>query len=66
MYQADFNKVFGNIGNGKKVVGYTDATKKHTCEMRVGKTARDKANGHVAYQKNRRVWDNVAHKWVKL
>ncbi len=32
---------------------------------RAGKTAKDKANGHVPYTKNRRVWDDKAHSWVK-
>lgn len=65
MYQAQFDQVFGNAGNNGKVIGYTDATRKHKREMRVGKTARDKANGHVAYQKNRRVWDDKLCKFVK-
>ena len=33
--------------------------------IRTGKTAKDKANGHIAYKKNRRVWDNVDRVWVK-
>lgn len=33
--------------------------------IRMGKTARDRANGHVAYQKNRRLWDRDGHVWYK-
>lgn len=33
--------------------------------VRTGKTAKDKANGHVAYKKNRRVWDDKDRKWFK-
>ena len=65
MYQTEFNRVFGARGNSNKTVGYTDATRKHARDMRIGKTARDKANGHVAYQKNRRVWDEELRKFVK-
>jgi hypothetical protein len=32
---------------------------------RPGKTARDKANGHVPYKKNRRIWDSNDRLWVK-
>lgn len=40
--------------------------------MRVGKTARDKAKGHIAGKKNRRVWDedkgskSSGGRWVKV
>lgn len=33
--------------------------------IREGKTARDKARGHVPYTKNRRIWDSSDKKWVK-
>lgn len=33
--------------------------------VRKGKTSKDKANGHVAYKKNRRVWDRLDGVWVK-
>lgn len=59
---AAFEKVFGGVNgaasirDGKKV-------------MRVGKTARDKANGHVAGRKNIREWVEAGRKgegqWVK-
>lgn len=32
---------------------------------RPGKTARDKANGHIPYKKNRRIWDRADKVWVK-
>lgn len=32
---------------------------------RPGKTARDKANGHIPYKTNRRIWDDRAKAWVK-
>ena len=57
-----YEQVFGGVNNsfirdGKK-------------EMRVGKTSRDKAKGHVAGQKNRRVWDDGGKagsgKWIKV
>ena len=65
MYQTEFNQVFGARGNSNKTVGYTDATRKQARRMRIGKTFRDKVNGHVAYQKNRRVWDDELRKFVK-
>lgn len=38
-------------------------------KVRAGKTARDKANGHIAYKKNRRVWSDgskgTVGQWVK-
>ena len=37
---------------------------------REGKTAKDKARGHVAYKKNRRIWDSDSRggngKWIKV
>ena len=33
---------------------------------RPGKTACDKANGHIPYQKNRRMWDDKEKAWVKV
>lgn len=37
---------------------------------REGKTAKDKARGHVPYKKNRRVWDDGGRtgggKWIKV
>lgn len=39
-------------------------------KVRAGKTARDRANGHVAYKKNRRIWDDGGRagngKWIKV
>ncbi|MCS5737032.1 hypothetical protein [Herbiconiux daphne] len=39
-------------------------------KVRDGKTARDKANGHIAYKKNRRIWSdsgkNTVGQWVKV
>lgn len=32
---------------------------------RPGKTAKDKANGHIPYVKNRRMWDSKERKWYK-
>lgn len=34
---------------------------------RFGKTAKDKARGHIPYRKNRRVWNGNARdgKWIK-
>ena len=36
--------------------------------VRNGKTAKDKANGHIAYRKNRRVWqgNQQTGQWVKV
>ena len=34
--------------------------------MRIGKTKRDKDKGHIAGKKNRRVWDDKSHIWVKV
>lgn len=37
--------------------------------VRTGKTARDKAAGHVAYKKNRRIWSESkgsSGQWVKV
>lgn len=65
--QAAYDHVFGNVN--------VSATRRDgSQEMREGKTARDKANGHVPYRKNRRVWDasgsskgkgGVGGAWVK-
>lgn len=33
---------------------------------RPGKTAADKANGHIPHRKNRRVWDDDLRLWVKV
>lgn len=44
-------------------VGGTTLSVSH--RIRTGKTAKDKANGHIAYKKNRRVWDDEDHKWYK-
>ncbi|QEG09125.1 hypothetical protein HWC29_gp061 [Aeromonas phage 4_4572] len=51
-----FEQVFGQVGNGSKIIGKDEHGKPR--EMRVGKTERDKANGHVPYRKNRRIWDS--------
>lgn len=64
-----FEQVFGNVGNGSKVVGWTDANKDTPFEMRKGKTSRDKANGHIAGKKNRRMFveeRGKAGEWVKV
>lgn len=38
--------------------------------VRHGKTSRDKAKGHVAYKKNRRIWDDGGKgsggQWIKV
>lgn len=37
--------------------------------VRAGKTARDKANGHTPYKKNRRIWSDSktsSGQWVKV
>lgn len=63
-----FEQVFGNVGNGSKTVGKDEHGKPR--EMRIGKTAKDKSKGHVAGQKNRRVWDDGGRagsgKWIKV
>lgn len=63
-----FEQVFGNVGNGSKVIGKDEHGKPR--EMRIGKTAKDKAKGHIAYKKNRRVWSDgskgTAGQWVKV
>lgn len=60
-----FDKVFGGVN-----VSFSRNTEimreQGRTEIRLGKTARDKANGHVAYQKNRRVWDQKDHAWAKV
>lgn len=61
-----FEQVFGQVGNGSKVVGFTGPDRKIEVTMREGKTARDKAKGHIAGKKNRRVWDDKGCKWVKV
>ena len=64
----EFEQVFGKVGNGSKTIGKDEFGKPR--EMRVGKTAKDKANGHVAYKKNRRVWSDGSKgtpgQWVKV
>ncbi|WFZ78543.1 hypothetical protein MQM1_061 [Aeromonas phage vB_AsaP_MQM1] len=59
-----YEQVFGAVGIGLKTVG-KDADGKPVV-MRVGKTARDKAKGHVAGKKNRRMFDDKAHAFVKV
>lgn len=56
-YPNEFEQVFGQVGSSAKTVGYLDADRKKPVEMRVGKTARDKAKGHVPYRKNIRIFD---------
>lgn len=58
MTSKAYTKVFGNVN--------TTATKRDSRVMRVGKTARDKAKGHVPYVKNRRIWDKQDRMWVKV
>ncbi len=57
-YPNEFEQVFGQVGNSSKTVGYLDADRKKPVEMRVGKTSRDKAKGHIPYRKNIRIWDD--------
>lgn len=56
---AAYAKVFGGVNTAAtKRVSADNAGKGESAqEMRKGKTARDKANGHRAYVKNVRVWD---------
>jgi hypothetical protein len=39
-------------------------------KVRAGKTARDKANGHIPYKKNRRIWSDGSKgsegTWIKV
>ena len=53
-----YEKVFGNV-NAKATKRCNVGEKGHVT-MRVGKTARDKANGHVPYVRNRRIADPSA------
>lgn len=54
-----YEQVFGNANlNAPKKDGKVP--------MRLGKTKRDKANGVIAGKKNRRIFDDKAHKWVKV
>lgn len=63
MYAKAFEQVFGKVNTGA-------TTRDGKTEMRKGKTARDKANGHQAGVKNRRIWDDGGRagsgKWVKV
>lgn len=56
-------KVFGGVN------GNTFNRSESKQEMRIGKTARAKAKGHIPYQKNRRVWEDGGRKgegrWIK-
>jgi len=56
---AAFEKVFGGVnGSATKRVSSENAGRNEKGqEMRVGKTKRDKANGHQPYKKNVRIWD---------
>lgn len=60
-----YEQVFGQANLSAPV---KDGTK----VMRVGKTARDKAKGHIAGKKNRRIWDDgkgskgSGGQWVKV
>lgn len=64
-----FEQVFGgvNVSASSRSAVHNGGTHK---EMRVGKTAKDKANGHIAGKKNRRVWDDggwrFAGQWKKV
>ncbi|MGL5324015.1 MAG: hypothetical protein ACRC91_04730 [Aeromonas sp.] len=53
-----FEKVFGGVN-----VSFLRSSTERP--IRQGKTARDKAKGHIPYTKNRRIWDNSDKKWVK-
>ncbi len=57
--QQAFEKVFGNVNVGAtKRVSLENAKRGEMYqEMRTGKTARDKAKGHMPYRKNIRVWE---------
>lgn len=59
-----YEQVFGGVRGGHKTVGVDDQG--NPVVMRVGKTARDKANGHVPGKKNRRNFDDKARVWVKV
>ena len=67
MYAKAYEQVFGKVNTGATSRTATQGEHK---VMRVGKTAKDKANGHIAYKKNRRVWDSGSKvsegKWVKV
>lgn len=55
---AAFEKVFGmvNVSATKRVSAENLKHGETYREMRVGKTARDKARGHQPYRKNVRIW----------
>lgn len=54
-----YAKVFGgvNLSFSRSESAMREAGR---TEIRVGKTARDKANGHIPYKKNRRILDASA------
>lgn len=66
MYEAAYNQVFGQAN-------LSAPTKDGKQPSRPGKTARDKANGHQPYKKNRRIFEaggsgrnSTPGKWVKI
>ena len=67
MYAKAYEQVFGKVNTGA-----TSRTAEHGEHrvMRVGKTAKDKASGHVPYKKNRRVFEGGSKgsegKWTKV
>lgn len=50
-----YEKIFGDV-NTTATKRCREGEKGHV-KMRVGKTAKDKANGHIPYKRNRRVLD---------
>lgn len=62
--RAAFEKVFGGVNVSFSRSNEAMRSNGRT-EIRQGKTARDKANGHVPYQKNKREWDSTQRRFVK-
>lgn len=63
--QSAFAKVFGGVKSSFSRRSY-DMESAGRTEIRLGKTARDKANGHIPYKKNQRIWDKTARAWLKV
>ena len=66
-FSKAFDKIFGQV-NTSATSRKANTAGVHSV-MRVGKTAKDKANGHIAGKKNRRVWSSErgrAGEWVKV
>lgn len=67
--KADRQAAFAKVFSGVKVSFSRrthDMEEAGRTEIRIGKTARDKAKGHTPYKKNQRVWDKVARLWLKV